>query len=81
MIEEYTVEAIRRALARDPRVGELELDVEVDEEAIRVTGTLPTEQRRDAVTEVLEERFPNHRVENATAVLSPEAPPDEEVVG
>lgn len=60
--QEYTVEAVRRVLAQDPRVAELELDVEVTAETILVTGTVATEERRDAIPVVLGERFPAREV-------------------
>ena len=60
--EEYTVEAVRRVLAQDPRVAELELDVEVTAETILVSGTVSTPQRRDAIPIVLGERFPGREV-------------------
>ena len=49
---EYVEAHVHEALARDPRVNEPELQVLVVKARVLVTGIVPTEERRAAVTEV-----------------------------
>ena len=72
--DEYLVERIREAIASDPRVNELELQVTVAGEKVFVSGTVATAERRDAIGEVLAAVAPNHEIHNETSVipLSPE---------
>ena len=67
---EYLVEHVLDALAKDPRVNELELDVALTEEKIVVSGTVANESRRQGVTEVVREMVPGREVVNQTSVLS-----------
>ena len=64
----YREESLRQALATDPRVMEQELDVSIAGDRVVISGTVPTEDRRAAVTEVARERFPDLRVDNRTIV-------------
>jgi osmotically-inducible protein OsmY len=66
--EDYTAAHAQEALARDPRVNEPELEVKVVGGRVFVTGTVPTEERRDAVTAVVHECCPDLEVENRTTV-------------
>ena len=72
---EYVVERVREALARDPRVGELELDVSIDGGTIVVEGIVPTEERRESIPDVVRRSAPDHEVENRTTV-TPMRPAD-----
>ncbi|TMK59717.1 MAG: BON domain-containing protein [Actinobacteria bacterium] len=64
----YREESLRQALATDPRVMEQELDVSIAGDRVVISGTVPTEDRRAAVTEVARERFPDLQVDNRTIV-------------
>jgi osmotically-inducible protein OsmY len=64
----YLVARIRDALAKDSRVNEPELEVAVSGGKVMVTGTVPTESRRTAVSEVVRELAPDMEVRNATEV-------------
>jgi len=64
----YREEELRQALAADPRVAEPELDVRIADDHIVVTGTVPTEERRAAVTAVTHEHCPDLEVDNRTVV-------------
>lgn len=66
---EYVLERVREALARDPRVGELELVVTVEGRTVVVEGTVPTQERRDAIPEVVLAAAPDHEVENRATVI------------
>lgn len=65
---EYVAAHVHEALARDPRVNEPELQVSVVKDRVLVTGVVPTEERRAAVTEVVREQVPDLEVENRTTV-------------
>jgi hypothetical protein len=77
---EYLIPRVTEALAEDPRVSELELDVELHGDTVVVGGVVPTEDRRRGVDLVLEERFPGLRARNEVTVLEPSGPPTEEEV-
>lgn len=68
---QYLVEHVRDALASHPTLGELELQVAVAGDAIEVSGIVQTSERRDAITKVLTDLFPDYQVRNRTTVLSP----------
>lgn len=77
----YLVEHLREALAQDPRVNELELEVTLAGGKVFVSGTVGTNGRRDAVTDVLRELVPEREVVNQTSVLSIGSVPDSERIG
>lgn len=64
----YLLAKIRDALAKDARVNEPELVVSISAEKVMVSGTVPTEARRRAVSEVVHEIAPEMDVRNATEV-------------
>jgi hypothetical protein len=64
----YREESLRQALATDPRVMESELEVSIAGSRVVISGTVPTEGRREAVTEVARERFPDLEIDNRTVV-------------
>jgi osmotically-inducible protein OsmY len=71
--EHYLVEHVREALAGDERLGELELQVTVVGERIVVSGTVQTEERQRAISDVVSGLLPDRTVVNQTTVLSPTA--------
>ena len=78
---EYLVQHVREALAHDPRVGELELGVDLRGSRLFVTGEVLTEERRAAVEQVVRELSPDLEVHNQVRVAEPPAgDPDVEVV-
>jgi osmotically-inducible protein OsmY len=78
--EDYTAAHVQEELARDPRVSEPELEVKVVQGRVFVTGTVPTEERRAAVDDVVRECCPGLEVENRTIVgRYPDAPGAERV--
>ncbi len=74
----YLAEHVRRALAQDPRVGELGVDVEVSGGTVVLSGTLPSPERREATTRVVRDLLPGHRVHNETRVAALPEPTDAE---
>ena len=64
----YVAEHVREALATDERVNEPELEVQVVGGRVFVTGVVPTDERRVAVADVVQECCPHLEVENRTTV-------------
>ncbi len=77
---EYLAARVQEALARDERVNEPELQVTVVAGRIRVTGVVPTEERRAAVDDVVRTCCGELEVENRTTVARyPDARREERV--
>jgi hypothetical protein len=71
---QYVAAHVQEALARDQRVNEPELGVTVVKGRVVISGLVPSEQRREAVTQVVHECCPDLEVENRTTVARfPEA--------
>jgi len=66
----YLIQRVREALAHDPRVGELELRVKMVGEKVFVTGSVPTDQRRRAISDVVREVLPDVEVHNEATVTT-----------
>lgn len=64
----YTSAHVQEALARDGRVGELGIAVEVSDGMVVVQGVVPTEERRAAIEEVIGELLPGHEIRNRIVV-------------
>jgi osmotically-inducible protein OsmY len=77
---EYLIEHVRGALAQDPRLNELHLQVSITGRKIIVCGEVDTEERRGAVTEVVQDILPDYEVSNQATVASiPDAPKVEQL--
>ena len=66
----YLAEHVREAIAHDPRVGELGVNVEISGETVVLAGTLRSAQRQEAASEVAHDLLPDHEVRNETVVES-----------
>jgi hypothetical protein len=71
---------LHEALATDARVGEPELAVEVAGARVVVDGTVPTEERRRAVSEVLRELAPELEIDNRVTTTPHREPRGEEAL-
>ena len=78
--DEYLTEHIREALARDDRVNDLGVHVTMTRGGIFLTGEVMTQERRNAITEVVRELVPDLEVHNQTTVSAYAEPPDMEVL-
>jgi hypothetical protein len=76
----YRAEELRQALAADPRVAEPELDVTIVGDRVVISGTVNTEDRRDAVALVTQEHCPDLSIDNRTIVPALPTTDDEERV-
>jgi osmotically-inducible protein OsmY len=74
----YQVQRVREALAHDPRVGELELDVSIRAGKVLVAGTVPSREVQEGITEVVGEVLPDLEVHNQTRVAHYGTPEEEE---
>jgi hypothetical protein len=75
---QYQVQRIREALAHDPGVGELELDVNIRAGKVLVTGTVPSSEVQHRISELVREVLPGLEVHNQTQVVHLETPDEEE---
>ncbi len=64
----YTAAHVQEALARDGRVGELGIGVEISDGLGTVQGIVPTEERRAAIEQVVGELLPEHEIRNRVVV-------------
>jgi hypothetical protein len=64
----YTAAHVQEALARDGRVGELGIGVEISDGLVTVQGIVPTEERRAAIEQVVGELLPEHEIRNRVVV-------------
>jgi predicted nucleotidyltransferase len=73
--DEYLIGRAQDALVRDPRTGELELDVAVDGDALVLSGAVATPERQAAVAEVVAKALPGREVRNLTSADGPAGAP------
>jgi osmotically-inducible protein OsmY len=79
--ETYTAAHVHDAIALDPRVAELGIDVSVDGERITIRGVVPTEERRLAAAAIAAELHPTHEIRNLVTVRDVEEAGEPEVIG
>ena len=73
--DEYLIARAQDALVRDPRTGELELDVAVDGGVVVLSGAVATPERQAACAEVVAKALPGREVRNLTRVEDETAEP------
>ncbi len=73
--EHYAGERLRDALAADPRVSELGLQVHIVAEHLFVTGQVSTPERVEAVSEIAARVLPDHVLHNDLSVIDLAGPP------
>ena len=77
---EYVIERVHQALAEDPDIHELGVQVAVAGDRVFLTGHVGTVERRQAITTVAQRVLPGHTIYNQTTVGAfPEAESTEEV--
>jgi hypothetical protein len=64
----YVIAHVREALACDGRVNELEIEIAVTGNKVFLSGDVATQERRHAITEVVQECLPDHEIYNEVAV-------------
>ena len=76
----YLIERVRHALVHDGRTNELDVHVTVAGGKLFVTGTVPTQERRDAITDVVREALPEHEMLNQVTVYRVAEPTEAEEI-
>jgi hypothetical protein len=73
-------EETRRALAEDPRLGQLDVCITLRGQRALLTGHVVTRDRQQRVAAVVAEHLPGYEIDNATTTLDdlPEPPPTAE---
>ncbi len=74
----YLAEHVRDALAQDPRLSELHVDITMTSGKVFLAGTVGSEERRAYLTTVVQGVMPDREVVNHTIVESPAGEPDVE---
>ncbi|PRX45951.1 BON domain-containing protein [Prauserella shujinwangii] len=77
---EYRAARLHRALAEDPRTSELGVQVSVDGDDIRLTGTVSSESCKEELGQVLHEWEPGATVHNDVRVVEADEPGEAEVI-
>jgi hypothetical protein len=75
----YVVEALRNALARDPRVHELGLTVRLVAGRVFLAGVVACAERRDCIGAVARELLPDFDIQNELSV-EPMSPAESETL-
>lgn len=74
-------EETRRALADDPRLGQLDVSITLRGHRALVTGHVVTRDRHELIGAVVAEHLPGYEIDNATTTLEdmtePPATPEE----
>jgi osmotically-inducible protein OsmY len=78
--DQYLIERVREALAGDPRVGELYVQVSIVAGKVFLSGTVATAERKSAMSDLVRELLPDHEVHNQATVSSLTEPPDTEEI-
>lgn len=66
--DHYLAARIRERLAQDARVSELGIDVRVRSGEVFLDGVVPTQERWEAISALVEDLLPDHRIHNATRI-------------
>jgi osmotically-inducible protein OsmY len=66
--KQYVIAHVREALAEEPGLGELHVDVTVVGSKILLAGVVATEERRRLLAEVVGKLLPDYEVHNETEV-------------
>jgi len=76
-------EETRRALADDPRLGQLDVSITLRGRRALITGHVVTRDRQELVAAVVAEHLPGYEIDNAMTTLEnlPEPPDRPEDVG
>lgn len=76
--KQYVVARVNEALAHDPRLGELDVQVKVVGQQVFLTGSVSTAPRHELITSVVADLLPGHQVHNEVVVSSGDGEPEPE---
>lgn len=75
---EYIEHDLIKAIAEDPHLGELEVNVSVEGAIIRLTGHVASQGHREDLVTLVRERFPDHEIADETETVDVPPPPTAE---
>jgi hypothetical protein len=73
--KQYLIGRVQEALAHDPRLGELDIQVKVVDRKVFLSGAVATEARCGAVAEVVTELLPDYEIHNEVVVAARDEDP------
>lgn len=76
--DQYLIERVREALAEDPRVGELYVQVTIAGGKVFLAGSVATAERQKAISDLVQELLPDYEINNLTTVSSLSDPEETE---
>ena len=76
--DDYLIGHVRETLAHDPRVNEMNIEVAVSGDGVFLSGSVPTEERRQAVSRVVAELLPDRDIHNQVTVVAVSEPTEAE---
>jgi osmotically-inducible protein OsmY len=68
--DDYLIGRVQEALAHDPRLNELDVTVTITGGGVFLNGTVTTDERCRAITEVVRRELPGLEVHNEVGVVS-----------
>ena len=71
---------LRAALAEDPRTNELDIQIEQSGKKLLIRGEVQTVARKNAVSEIAKEKFPDFEIENQLEVSTFTSPSETEAI-
>jgi osmotically-inducible protein OsmY len=76
----YVAERVRAALAADPRLNDLGIQVKIIDRKIILSGAVATQERQAMVETIVRELLPDHDIQNEVGILEIVDPPAPERV-
>jgi osmotically-inducible protein OsmY len=73
--KQYLIGRVQEALAHDPRLGELDVQVKVVDRKVFLSGAVATTARCAAIAEVVTELLPDHEIHNQVVVAARDEDP------
>jgi len=73
--KQYLIGRVQEALAHDPRVGELDIQVKVVDRKVFLSGAVATSVRCAAISEVVKELLPGYQIHNEVEVAARDEDP------
>jgi osmotically-inducible protein OsmY len=71
----YVAERVRAALAADPRLNDLGIQVKIIERKVILSGAVATHERQSMAETIVRELLPDHEIQNEVGVLEIVDPP------
>ncbi|HEX2152443.1 MAG TPA: BON domain-containing protein [Acidimicrobiia bacterium] len=75
---EYVEHTLISAIAQDRGLGELEVDVAVVGNAIRLTGRIASHEHRQRIVDLVREKYPTYQIEDGMEPVEVPPPPSDE---